>query len=421
MATRLTPEEKAAILRWPRVEGVPILAHNSTTKECHVPGWSTINLENENFEENLANGLYDAGVSVRTGATLLACRAKYLIGLDYDGEDAVAARFGTTNFDEIIEIINQEDTLIEWHEDDKYRLHQFYLSDEPIKSKVIEIGNSQLEVRCINDEGNGSLLIVSPSIHLHGKQFKRLGKPERIKQLNDTGFMELVSDIEFILGIYTPDDNRDEYTRLCEDPAYYTKLGVGDGRHPAMKRIALVYFYRDNDTWRHMSDNQRKAALEEWNKKLAVPKTQKQVDSIWNWVVKHHKERRDEQHAKNKTQHSSERVAQKKKQLSFLDYLRQKYHFKTTRDNEEIFYYDSTRGIYRPNAEPIIEEELFKAFGDELTNKDVSEDIGRIRRSAWIDRSQFNSQIVWIATKNCMVNLATGQSRAFSPDFMCTY
>ena len=61
--SNLSAEEKEATLFWPRIAGLPILPHDSKSKECHYPGWSTADLDNVNFEENLANGLYDKGVS----------------------------------------------------------------------------------------------------------------------------------------------------------------------------------------------------------------------------------------------------------------------------------------------------------------------------------------------------------------------
>jgi len=73
--------------------------------------------------------------------------------------------------------------------------------------------------------------------------------------------------------------------------------------------------------------------------------------------------------------------------------LDSKYHFKTLKDTEEIWYYDEARGAYTSNGEVIIKAELERAFGDELTNNDVSEFLGHIQRSTYFDRSGFNPSI----------------------------
>jgi P4 family phage/plasmid primase-like protien len=108
------------------------------------------------------------------------------------------------------------------------------------------------------------------------------------------------------------------------------------------------------------------------------------------------------------------------------------YTLKTLNDTEEIWYYNSERGIFVPNAEPIIKHriELDKGmpFMDEkgnmqqsdLTIKDVNEYIAHIQRRTPTSREAFNRSIEWIATNNCMVNLSSGETQPFSPDFMNT-
>lgn len=420
--TKLSAEEQSKVLYWPRIQGLPILPHDSRSKECHHPGWSTADLENVNFEENLANGLYDKGISVRTGKTLSGCRAAYSIVLDFDGIDAVKGYFGE-NYENVIQRAKQ--TRIEWHDDDKYRLHLFLLSNKSIKTRVIKIGNSQLEVRCISNEGNGSLIIVSPSFHYNGRRFTPL-ETETIEILDDIKFLAFESDIDFLTGIYTSDSERSEYTRLIENPEYYTKLGVGDGRHPALKRLAVTYYWRDNSNeWQNISDAERKRRLEEWNNKLKVPKSQAELDSIWKWVEEHHKKARDKKHTENKQQRQQQRREQqnknKKQQLvEFGDRMVERYHFKTMVDNDEMRYYDNTKGIYRTNAEALIKSLVEVKFHGRLNNSDVNEVIGQIQRCTYIDRDAFDPSIDWLACANCMINLLTGQTTDFTPDFMCT-
>jgi P4 family phage/plasmid primase-like protien len=382
---------------------------------------STINLDNEDFEANMQKGLYDNGVSVRSGPTLSGCSSKYLLAIDTDGKDASYAWFGTNNLDEMKTIANLR--RIEWHDDNPYRFHDFRLINEPITSGIIKVGDSNIEIRCVSaTEQRGSLILISPSIHQDGRPMVRLGSATDIEAADTPiKLMQLKSEIECLKFVYTSNSEKSEYLRMCEDPEYLATLGIGNGRHPAMKCVAIAYFYRDHSSeWRNISDNERKRRLEEWNQKLKIPKTQAQVDNMWNWVVQFHKEQRDKKHAENKSKRAQDRDRQEKKQSDFLDNLIEKYYFRTTRDNEEIYYYDSSTGIFLPDGDVIIKEELQSALGRRLKNKHVAEALGQIQRSTYFDRSEFNYDINWIATKNCMVNIYTGQTRAFNPSFLCT-
>jgi putative DNA primase/helicase len=104
----------------------------------------------------------------------------------------------------------------------------------------------------------------------------------------------------------------------------------------------------------------------------------------------------------------------------FIDELKNKYHFKTLKDTEEIWYYDGVRGTYLTNGEVIIKAALESEIGSELTNKEVNETLGHIQRSTYFDRSGFNPDIEWIGCCDCMLNLRTGDTHPFSPNFLNT-
>jgi P4 family phage/plasmid primase-like protien len=105
---------------------------------------------------------------------------------------------------------------------------------------------------------------------------------------------------------------------------------------------------------------------------------------------------------------------------------------KTLKDTEEIWYYDSKLGIFMPNAEPIIKARIERDKGmpymdidgkikeSNLTTYAVNEYINHIRRRTYISREDLNPSIEWLACNNCMLNLKTGETSPFSPDFMNT-
>lgn len=104
----------------------------------------------------------------------------------------------------------------------------------------------------------------------------------------------------------------------------------------------------------------------------------------------------------------------------YIDELIEEHHFKTISDTEEIWRYDQRKGIYIPYAECMIKARIEKDHKDKVTNKFVNEELGRIQRRTYISRSDFNPSIEWIAAKNCVVNLKTGEVQPFDPKFMNT-
>jgi P4 family phage/plasmid primase-like protien len=108
------------------------------------------------------------------------------------------------------------------------------------------------------------------------------------------------------------------------------------------------------------------------------------------------------------------------------------YTLKTLSDTDEIWYYDSLRGIFMPNAEPIIKAKIERDKGmpyidkngkmheSKLTTYAVNEYLNHIRRRTFVLREDFNPSIEWLACNNCMINLKTGHTSPFSPDFMNT-
>ena len=109
------------------------------------------------------------------------------------------------------------------------------------------------------------------------------------------------------------------------------------------------------------------------------------------------------------------------------------YNLKTLSDIDQIWRYVPERGIFVPDAEPIvkakIEEDLGHPYFDPKTGKvmqspltrhKINEYLGHIERRTYIGREDFNPSLEWIATENCMINLFTGLTEEFSPEFMCT-
>jgi putative DNA primase/helicase len=100
------------------------------------------------------------------------------------------------------------------------------------------------------------------------------------------------------------------------------------------------------------------------------------------------------------------------------EFLAGQEHYLSLEDTGEIFYYDSTEGIYKP-AESHIAFQLEASTKTELvTNQLVNEVLGHIRRQRMFPRSIFeNNNNPHLVLKDCLFNLETFQPECFSPDY----
>lgn len=93
--------------------------------------------------------------------------------------------------------------------------------------------------------------------------------------------------------------------------------------------------------------------------------------------------------------------------------------FKTMRDTSEIYYYNEKLGIFVDDGKSIIEMQV-ESMLPEISSHRVNEVINHIRRRTLTGRTEFNSQIEWLACKDCMINLKTLEIKPHSPEFMVT-
>lgn len=295
MTTKLTTEQKIAILYWPELADIPIFPANTKVKEIHYKEWQNEDFSQHSFRARLEAGEYDNGIAIRLGKTMSG--EFYSFAIDLDGWDAVQVWFGQENtWDKVIN--TSKKTRVEWHQD-KGRLHILGKCNEPIPSRKIYvvkpdklngIEGALIEIRCERQP-----LFVSPSIHKEGKPYSVLGT-EEITILSNP--MSLKGKVDSLCGDYMSDQDKSAHISWLEDPANYTKLGVGQGRHNALVTLGTSYFYRFKDGWSKYTDDQRREKLLEYNSKFAVPKSEKEFNDVWKWIVDKHRRTRDERHEK---------------------------------------------------------------------------------------------------------------------------
>jgi putative DNA primase/helicase len=111
--------------------------------------------------------------------------------------------------------------------------------------------------------------------------------------------------------------------------------------------------------------------------------------------------------------------AETETQITFEQELTTRYHFKSMKDTQELYYYDDTSGIYVKGGEWLVEQECVRS-NPKIKTKDVTDIKNRIIWANYTDRSAFDPDIEWLCCKNVMVNLRTLETKPLGPECMAT-
>lgn len=457
--------------------GVPTIPGEFKTKKPSVywEGYQQKPPTEEEHKAWLNQGKYSGGVMILCGQ---ACYRKdrenlYLVGVDIDkqkGIDEFCTRHGKT--------ITLRDfashTLVEQHEDSPDRAHLFFYSPFkfPVKRPDDILG---IEVKSSWDHG---LMRVSPSITESGYPLKIIGtakEPARLEELQATELLQHLNHICIENGVEYLQKGDDTNNSSFLTPGLKQVIRDLDVSFASKDKVKIPTGYRNvtlisvaNSILFNHLDNDRtnEERLKDFfmaiNSFLCKPEPlpNREAEAIWASAIKwawprilndilhgtrKGKKAKKEQQDKREQEKENERERTEK----LLDKLISKYHFKTvSTEDDDILYWDSDRGIYVESGPAIIQGNLEadylsrlatanaadgtpdlspdnleakeKTNVKELTNHDVKEFTGHVRRRTFFNRSNFDPSIEWLATRDCMINLLTGQTAAFSPDFLAT-
>lgn len=95
--------------------------------------------------------------------------------------------------------------------------------------------------------------------------------------------------------------------------------------------------------------------------------------------------------------------------------IREQEFFITFVDTDQVYYYEE--GIYHAHGEQKIRQILYDLLHDSISNHQVMEIIGKIKRATLIDRSSFDTDKEKLAVKNGILNLMTGELTPHTPEF----
>ena len=87
----------------------------------------------------------------------------------------------------------------------------------------------------------------------------------------------------------------------------------------------------------------------------------------------------------------------KKQRLELIkegtEFVMAKYRFRTIKKSNEILYYDSSKGVYVPDGDIIIEQEIDKKYGYKLKTADITEIKNYVRRKTYTTLEEFDSNL----------------------------
>src|SRR5919106_887553 len=293
MTSRLTLDEQAGVRYWAEEVKVPIFNCNSKEKGIHLIYWSKLDFSTYNYLQRLEKGEYDLGCFFRTGKTFEQEVEKYLNVLDFDGYDSVKAWFGGGNEEEVWQRVQTaaSRTRIEWHSDDKWRLHEFIFTNEPLINRRIHIGNDYLEIRAVNQA-----VIVYPSFHKNGNRYEPICNPE-IGQFQNA--LALKAKISELSENYMSDKVKEKYDEWLEKSD--TIIGEGEGRHDATKFKICSYYFKYKEEWLFLTDDDRFERAWQWHvKHCKPPRTRQDSDDIVRWVKEKKRVDRDKLHEEHR-------------------------------------------------------------------------------------------------------------------------
>ena len=87
----------------------------------------------------------------------------------------------------------------------------------------------------------------------------------------------------------------------------------------------------------------------------------------------------------------------------------------TFEDSDEMAFFDGQ--IYRMGAEAKIRGKVAELAGDDVSNHDVAEILGKIQRRTYTNRNAFIQRTTEIAVANGILDVVSGKLRAFDPAF----
>jgi P4 family phage/plasmid primase-like protien len=100
--------------------------------------------------------------------------------------------------------------------------------------------------------------------------------------------------------------------------------------------------------------------------------------------------------------------------IAFAKAMLQSYAFKTMKDNEVLYVYNHDLGIYAPDGEQLIKQNMAKVLDDDNSQRYYADVVFHIKGSTYFERPQANPKR--LVLKNGILNLETMSLEPFTPN-----
>lgn len=99
------------------------------------------------------------------------------------------------------------------------------------------------------------------------------------------------------------------------------------------------------------------------------------------------------------------------------EFVKTKYRFKTIKKSNEIYVYDDKKGVYVPDGDIVIDQEIHRKYEYQLNTANIGEIKNYVRRDTYIAFEEFDSNLDIINLKNGLYNWRTKESLPHTPDY----
>jgi putative DNA primase/helicase len=367
--------------------------------------------------------LFDNGIAIILGKVWHRNDRQdyYLNCIDVDNLRAIQEFFARNGKATTIEEFSKK-TIIEQHRDNPNRLHLYvYTVGKPLRDKSSDVGRLSGNVDpdtipAFEVKASSNLLsFCCPGIHKDGHKVEIIGirEPAVLEGGTIDDMQDHIDAICIKYDLIRGNNNSNNQIPISELFKDDTIIYEGHNRHAALLRVMESLLRRNAGL---LSPDQIERLSKEWNVKHCQPPLDDgEFGKQWKCAL--------DFIAKRSYNNSTSSPKQQEDEEDYIDGLIEEYHFKTIRDNGDIWYYDSKNGIFIPNAESIIKERLeadFRYSDNPITSYQKNECIIHIQHRTYINRDDLNHDIAWIACNNCMINLITGEIQPFDPKFLST-
>jgi putative DNA primase/helicase len=414
-------KDKIPIVKWKQFQDkpIPIEVHNQWKEQ----------------------GLFDNGIAIILGRVWHRNdRTDYNLGcIDIDNRKGIQELFTKNGKQLTIEDLASK-TIVEQHRDNPNRLHFYvYTIGGTLRNKSSDVGRldedvDPADIPAFEVKATPRFLsFPCPNVHKSGRQIEILGTTEPIV-LRDNLISEMQQHIDSICQRYNleigSDGNHVPISELFKED---TVIHEGHNRHESILRVMESLLRRTGGL---LSANRIESLSKDWNNKhCSPPLDEREFSKQWKCAmdfISRNGSSNSDSIAGDQNPDPDldvESPSDSDEMRDYEDELIAEYHFKTMTDTTEIYYYDQDRGIYVPNGESILMMRIESDFGrakptddisKRLTTHDFNEHINHIKRRTQTSRIDFNPNIEWLATAECMINLKSGKTEPFSPTFMCT-